>query len=37
MLGPSFNPIAVNVLIIAFFVGTGYLAYLFGSADAKRR
>jgi hypothetical protein len=35
-MGPSANPIALALVLAAFFVGTGYLSYLFGKTDAHR-
>ena len=37
MLGPSSNPILIAIVNVGFFVGTAFLAYLFGSVDSKSR
>ncbi len=37
MLGPSFNPVVLVLVITAFFVGVGYFCYLFGQVDANGR
>jgi len=34
MLGPSANPVMVFVVIAVYFVGSGYLCYLFGKKDS---
>lgn len=35
-MGPSANPIALALVLVVFFVGTGYLSYFFGKTDAHR-
>ncbi len=35
MLGPSSNLILIAIVNVGFFVGTGFLAYIFGKGDSK--
>ena len=37
MLGPSANPGMIVLVIVGFFLLTSGLAYVFGSADSRRR
>ena len=33
-MGPSANPILIFAVLFVYFIGSGYLCYLFGKKDA---